>query len=221
MKNEGYNCSHKRVMRLMKELDIKCKRSVRANNIVIPQKSKNPEFKNKLKRNFYPAEPNKVWFSDFSQFNVDYTHKYYICIILDLFSRKVVGFAVADHMRTDLLIHTLDKALEERRPVLNELMFHSDQGCQYTDTGFRNKLADLQIEQSFSSAGTPYDNAVMEAFFSCLKREQLYVEEINNFEDLLHHVKYYINFYNNLRPHQALNYKTPAQVEKEYVDAHS
>lgn len=155
MKNEGYNCSHKRVIRLMKELNIKCKRTVRANSIVIPQKSKNLELKNKLKRDFYPFEPNKVWVSDFSQFNVDYTQKYYICIILDLFSRKVVGFSVANHLRTDLLVHRLGKALDERNPVLNKLMFHSDQGCQYIDTGFRNKLYDLHIEQSFSSAGTP------------------------------------------------------------------
>lgn len=138
MKNEGYTCSHKRVMRLMKELNIKCKRTVRAKNIVIPQKSKNPELKNKLKRDFYPIEPNKVWVSDFSQFNVDYSQKYYICIILDLFSRKVIGFSVANHLRTDLLVHTLDQSLNERKPVLNKLMFHSDQGCQYTDFGFRD-----------------------------------------------------------------------------------
>ena len=149
-------------------------------------------------------------------------HKIIISALsLTFFSRRVVGFSVTNHLRTDLLVHTLDKALEERKPILNQLMFHSDQGCQYTDKGFRNKLHDIHIEQSFSLAGTPYDNAVMEAFFSYLKREQLYVEEINNFEDLLHHVEYYINFYNNLRPHQTLKYKTPVQVEKEYADAYS
>lgn len=69
-------------------------------------------------------------------------------------------------------------------------------------------MESLKIEQSFSKTGTPYDNAVVESFFSCLKREQRYVEDINNFEDLHYHLNYYIDFYNDRRPHQTLDYKT-------------
>ena len=101
-----------------------------------------------------------------------------------------------------------------------ELIFHSDQGCQLTEFDFRKKLELIKVKQSFSKPGTPYDNAVIESFFSCLKREQLYVEEISNFEDLLYHVGYYIDFYNNRRPHQTLGYKTPAQVESDYASNH-
>ena len=100
------------------------------------------------------------------------------------------------------------------------MIFHSDQGCQFTEFDFKKKLELLKVKQSFSTPGTPYDNAVIESFFSCLKREQLYVEEINNFEDLLYHVEYYIDFYNNRRPHQTLEYKTPVQVELNYTSNH-
>lgn len=217
MRNEGYKCSEKRVLRLMKELDIKCNRAKRANKITIPRKGCDPMLKNLLKRDFYPEQPNRVWVSDFSQFNIDYEQKYYICIIIDLFSRKVVSYSIANHLRTELLVHTFDKAVSERTPNFEELTFHSDQGCQFTETDFRKKLELLKVKQSFSTPGTPYDNAVVESFFSCLKREQLYIEKIDNFQDLLHHVGYYIDFYNDRRPHQTLGYKTPSQVELEYV----
>lgn len=217
MKNEGYLCSEKRVLRLMKELDIKCIRTKRANKIVIPQKSSDPTLKNLLKRDFYPKHPNKVWVSDFTQFNVDYDQKYFICVIIDLFSRKVISYSLANHLKTDLLVHTFNQAISNRNLKFEELIFHSDQGCQFTEKDFRKKLESLKIKQSFSKTGTPYDNAVVESFFSCLKREQLYVEDINNFEDLVYHLNYYIDFYNDKRPHQTLDYKTPSQVEKEYT----
>ena len=217
MKNEGYRCSEKRVLRLMKELDIKCNRTKRANRITIPRKGCDPMLRDLLKRDFSPKQPNKVWVSDFSQFNVDYEQKYYICVIIDLFSRKVVSYSIANHLRTELLVHTFDQAVVVRKPNFEELTFHSDQGCQFTEFDFRKKLELLKVKQSFSTPGTPYDNAVIESFFSCLKREQLYIEEINNFEDLLHHVNYYIDFYNDRRPHQTLEYKTPSQVEREYL----
>ena len=197
MKNEGYICSEKRVLRLMKELDIKCTRTKRANKITIPRKGCDPTLKDLLKRDFYPEHPNRVWVSDFSQFNIDYEQKYYICVIIDLFSRKVISYSIANHLRTELLVHTFDQAIEIRQPYYEELIFHSYQGCQFTEFDFRKKLELLKIRQSFSTPGTPYDNAVIESFFSCLKREQLYVEEIINFEDLLYHVGYYIDFYNN------------------------
>ncbi len=217
LRNEGYRCSEKRVLRLMKELDIKCKRVKRAKRISIPQNGANPEFKDLLKRDFSPKQPNQVWVSDFTQFNIDYTQKFYICAIIDLFSRKVISYAVADNLRTDFLVHTFDEAINKRKPICENLTFHSDQGSQFTEYGFREKLRKLNIKQSFSKPGTPYDNAVVESFFSCLKREELYVEEIENFDDLLNHVKHYIEFYNNLRPHQSLEYKTPSQVEMDYV----
>ena len=220
MKNEGYLCCEKRVSRLMKELDIKCTRTKRANRITIPRKGSNPALKDLLKRDFYPEHPNRVWVSDFSQFNVDYEQKYYICVIIDLFSRKVISYSIANHLRTELLVHTFDQAIEIRQPYYEELIFHSDQGCQLTEFDFRKKLELIKVKQSFSKPGTPYDNAVIESFFSCLKREQLYVEEISNFEDLLYHVGYYIDFYNNRRPHQTLGYKTPAQVESDYASNH-
>lgn len=216
LRQEGFNCSQKRISRLMKELELKATRTVRAKKITIPQKNNNPDLKNILKRKFYPTTPNKAWVCDFSQFNIDYRQKYFICIIMDLFSRKVISFSIANKCTTDLLEYTFDKAYEKRKPKKDELIFHSDQGAQFLEFLFMKKLKELCIQQSFSKAGTPYDNAVIESFFSCLKREQLYINEINCLDDLATNVQEYINYYNQLRPHKTLKYKTPNQIESEY-----
>lgn len=130
-------------------MEIKCIRAIRSNKIVIPRKGINPAFKDLLKRDFYPKQPNRVWVCNFSQFNVDYKQKYYICVIIDLFSRKVISYSVANHLKTDLLVHTLDKALEIRDPIANKLIFHSDLGTQFTESGFREKLKILHINSPF------------------------------------------------------------------------
>ena len=106
-------------------------------------------------------------------------------------------------------------AYKTRNPEEN-LIFHSDQGSQYTARAFRQLLKKLKITQSFSNAGTPHDNAVMESFFSIFKKEEFYRSKYRSEKELRNKVEEYILFYNQKRPHTTLNYKTPEQYEDEF-----
>ncbi|MDD3049198.1 MAG: IS3 family transposase [Bacilli bacterium] len=216
MTQQGFRCSQNRASRILKELGLESTRTIRAKKIIIPHKSNYKQFRNELKRKFNPTEPNKVWVSDFTQFNVDYQQKYYVCIIMDLFARKVIGYSIANNCKTEVLEKAFENACEVRTLDFSQLIFHSDQGTQYTEFCFIQRLKNLGITQSFSTPGNPYDNAVIESFFSCLKREQLYIYEMKTFEDFVLNVEKYINYYNEYRPHKTLKYKTPNQVEKEF-----
>lgn len=215
LKNQGISCSQKRVKRLMNELNLEVKRTERATKKIVHRISNNSTLPNTLKREFYPKHPNKVWACDFTQFNTNYINKYYICVILDLFSRKVISYGLSHVCTTDFLEFVFDTAISKRCPNKN-LIFHGDQGAQFTSIEFMNKLKKLNIIQSFSAPGVPYDNAVIESFFSSLKREALYVDDINNLEELIKSLDNYITYYNCLRPHNTLNYMSPNQYEKEY-----
>ena len=118
-------------------------------------------------------------------------------------------------MKTDLVMTTFLKAFESRnRP--EGLTFHSDQGTQYTAYEFRKMLRELGVRQSLSNPGTPHDNAVAEAFFSTLKREELSHNRYNSAEELEETIREYIEFYNFKRPHRKLNLQTPDQFEQNY-----
>ena len=106
-------------------------------------------------------------------------------------------------------------ALESRKPK-GHLVFHSDRGCQYTSYSFRKLLIEKNVTQSFSKPGTPYDNGVMESFFSSFKQEEIYRTSYHSLEDCKTHIADYMQFYNEKRPHRANNYKAPNQAEDAY-----
>lgn len=138
---------------------------------------------------------------------------YYICAILDLFSRKVVAYKISQNSSTYLVTSSFRKAYKDRgRP--NDLMFHSDRGGQYTSKAFSDLLHMNNIVQSFSKSGCPHDNAVMESFFSSMKKEELYRREFKSERELRDGVDNFITFYNFERPHSKLSYKTPDEFEK-------
>lgn len=116
--------------------------------------------------------PNKVWVSDITTVHVNY-QPYYLCTVLDLFSRKVVGYSVGNHQETSLIELAFNNAIDERKSEIG-LIFHSDQDMQYTSYKFRRLLRKHKIRQLFSAAGCPYDNAVAESFFKHFKFEQVY-----------------------------------------------
>lgn len=125
---------------------------------------------NILKQRFNPSQPNKVWVCDFTYLRAA-GRFYYLCVILDLFSRKAIAYKLSPHLNTKLAIETLDSAVANRN-ISGSLLFHSDRGCQFTAEAFRKHLDELNIVQSFSAKGHPYDNAVMECFFKYLKKEE-------------------------------------------------
>ena len=169
---------------------------------------------NILKQNFTVSRPNEVWVSDVTYFRYNKT-TFYICVIIDLFARKVVGYRVSLSNSTQLTRGTFMTAYKSRNPT--ELLFHSDQGSNYTSNTFRAYLRDLGVKQSFSATGTPYNNSVMESFFKTLKTEKLYRIDFRSERELREAIKDYIHYYNNERPHSVLCYRTPDRYEADYL----
>jgi putative transposase len=172
---------------------------------------------NKLDRDFTAPAPNRKWVTDIT-YLLTAQGWVYLAVVLDLFSRKVVGWSLGRSLETTLVAEALRQAIESRRPVGKELLHHSDRGSQYTSDAYRETLRTLGIECSMSRAGSCYDNAAMERFFWSLKHEWTKHE---NFENLaaarLSVFKYIETFYNTERLHQTLGYKSPNQFEADHA----
>lgn len=175
------------------------------------------KYKNYLNQEFDVDAPNRIWFSDVTYFKYK-ENPHYICVVMDLFSRKVLSHCVGRSETTYLIKRTIRLAYEERQPG-NDLIFHSDRGAAYKSEAVRKYLASLKITQSFSRAYTPYDNAVIENFFGSLKKEELCRRRYRSERELKECIKEFIIFYNERRPHEKLNYKTPNEVETAYVQS--
>lgn len=166
---------------------------------------------NMLQRQFKADAPNRVWVSDITCFKVN--GKYlYVCVILDLFSRKVVAHRVSPKNSTYLVTSTFRQTYQNRNEP-RQLMFHSDQGSQYTSSAFRKLLRMNKVVQSFSKSGRPHDNAVAESFFASMKREEIYRRHYHSQRQFAESISDYVKFYNTRRPHSTLNYKAPDGFE--------
>ena len=144
--------------------------------------------------------------------------QYYICAIIDLFARRVIAHKVGFSNSTHLTKETFKSAYESRRPEAG-LVFHSDQGSNYRARVFADYLKVRGVTQSFSKPGVPYDNSVMESFFSSMKREELYRYRYRSEREFRAAIDKYIEFYNTERPHESIRYKTPQKKEEEYLRA--
>ena len=173
------------------------------------------KYKNYLNQEFDASNPNEVWVSDVTYFKHS-KNAYYICAIIDLFSRMVVGYKVGKANSTQLVKSTFRIAYKKRQPNSN-LIFHTDRGGNYRSKTMNDYLRSLNITHSFSRAYVPYDNSVMESFFSSFKREELYRTKYRSEADFYKAVDNYMDFYNTKRPHKKLQYKTPQQKEEEYT----
>ena len=212
LKLQGYHTCENTVAMLMREMKIG---SIRQQAKAIYEIDKRLELKNKLNQQFQVTGPNQVWVSDVTCFKV-LNKTYFICAILDLYARKIIAYRVSSNNSTHLIKQTMQDAYEVRQPK-GSLMFHSDRGSNYCSKAFCEYLDSLEIiERSFSRKGTPYDNAVIESFFSTLKREELYRMKYRSEKDFLVSLDDYILFYNSRRPHSNNNYKPPDSKEEEY-----
>ena len=189
-------------------LKVVMKKANRRNKDTTP---KNIFRNNLLKKQFFQDKPNKVWVSDFTEIKINRA-RFYLCVIFDLFSRKVVAHRLSIRLNSNLALLTFKDAYQNRGEP-NDLLFHSDQGSQYTSIEFSNTLKALKIKQSFSNPGNPYDNAVMESFFATLKREKVHRKKYKDYGDLKESINKYIVFYNNVRPNKSLNYLTLTKFE--------
>ena len=177
------------------------------------QSTSNVECQNILNQRFNPSAPNKVWVCDFTYLRAE-GRFYYLCVILDLFSIMVIAYKLSSKIDTQLAIDTLNIAVASRGASAG-IIFHTDRGCQFTSAIFRKHLDNLNMIQSFSAKGHPYDNAVMECFFKYLKKEETDRRYYSSFEDLKLSIFKYINgFYNSFRPHSHNNGLSPSHAEK-------
>jgi len=207
----NHTCSRGRVHRLMKKAGIHSTR--KAGFKVTTNSNHNlPIAPNLLGRNFHAATPNAVWVSDITYIRTG-EGWLYLAIILDLCTRKVVGYALSIRINTKLVLDALAMALRRQRPAPG-LIFHSDRGVQYASAAFRDALASAGFRQSMSRKGDPYDNAVAENFFSCLKCEALHLAYFVTHDQAADAVFAYIEaFYNTVRPHSKISWFSPAAFE--------
>lgn len=210
MKSEGYRISADTVRELMRDMGLT---SIRQDSKEIYDKEKR-RHKNYLNQQFTTTRPNEVWVSDVTCFRLN-DKNYFICAILDLYARRVVGYRIGKNNSTQLVKSTFKMAYEERKPTM-PLMFHTDRGTNYRAVTFCSYLKSLGVTQSFSRAHVPYDNSVMESFFSSLKREELYRTKYRSDGDFRAAVDRYMTFYNEVRPHVKNAYKTLLVKEQEY-----
>ena len=168
---------------------------------------------NKLEREFNVTEPNKVWCGDVTYIWIG-TRWAYLAVVLDLFSRKPVGWAMSLSPDSELTSKALTMAFESRGKPTG-LMFHSDQGCHYTSRKFRQRLWRYQITQSMSRRGNCWDNAPMERFFRSLKTEWMPKYGYESFAEAKHSITdYIIGYYSQTRPHRHNNGKSPNMAEE-------
>lgn len=172
---------------------------------------------NILAQQFQVKVPDEVWVSDVTYFNLK-GKTYYVCAILDLFARKIISYNVSDRNSTRLTMKTFDKAFSYRRPSPEKLLFHSDNGANYTSRAIISHLKELGVKQSFSRPGISYDNSVMESFFKSFKAEELYIGRYKSEKDFKQGVANYMEFYNNKRPHSVIRYSTPQKYEDRYYN---
>ena len=168
---QGHTVSERRILRLMKECGLSSSHSKpRLNSANDRQYQYYP---NKLKRNFLTDAPNKIWVSDitYAKVGMDFL---YLCVEIDLYSRKVVSYSISEFIDTTLIKQAFLDALR-MRGFPNSLVFHSDQGTQYTSFEFRDLLEQYNVTQSFSAPGSPHDNAVAESFFATIKGSSNFV----------------------------------------------
>ena len=148
--------------------------------------------KNYLKQKFDVDAPNRVWVGDITQFNYD-QKPYYICAVMDLYSRKIVGYKIGKRNSTQLVKATFAQAYRNRQPN-DGLIFHSDRGSNFRSYAFEKYLKSLNVTHSLSRAGVPYDNSVIESFFKSFKAEELYRTRYHSEKEFLNAVSQYMVF---------------------------
>jgi len=210
----GQPTSHKRTARLMQELGL-AGRHVRAYRQTTVSSGDGGSIPDLIRRDFSATEPNRKWVGDITYIRTSAGFKY-LATVIDLYSRKVIGWAVAGHMRTDLVIRALMMALRDRKPK-DSVIFHSDRGSQYTSLEFGSFCTRHGVTQSMGRVGSCYDNAVAESFFASLKKELIHCRPWMSLADLKKGIYHFIEFtYNSRRRHSYLGYLTPAEYELGY-----
>jgi putative transposase len=209
---QGIRCGRKRVARLMRAAGIVgCHR--RRSVVTTVREPRVPLSPDHLQRQFTAAAPNTRWTADIT-YVPTWSGFLYLAVVLDVFSRRIVGWAMATDLRTELVLSALDMALWTRRPAPG-VIHHSDQGCQYTSIAFGAHCHSAGVVPSLGSRGDCFDNAITESFFATLECELLDRHTFRTRTEARTAIFDYIEgFYNTHRRHSALDYRSPAAFER-------
>ncbi len=210
MRHSGVTIGRYKVRSLMREADLSCKQPGKHRYKLALEER--PDIPNKLNREFSVAEPNQIWCGDITYIWTGNGWSY-LATVLDLFSRRIVGWALSSHPDAELVLKALDMAYVQRGKPKG-LMFHSDQGSQYASKKFRQRLWRYRIEQSMSRRGNCWDNSPMERVFRSLKTEWVPVTGYASLSEAQKDISYYLmRYYNQQRPHSHNKGLTPAMAE--------
>jgi putative transposase len=218
LKDQGISCGHNRVARLMREDGLRSKRPKQF-RVTTQSGHREPVAANLLERKFSVSsqcEPDRVWVADITYLPT-LEGWLYLSVLLDLSSRRVIGWHAHCQLDHELALEALMMALSTRRPRNGKLLHHSDRGVQYACDRYQHALASRGIEASMSRKGDCWDNAVAESFFASLKTELVSDAKWQTRSEAMREVAEYIDWYNNKRRHQTLGYLPPARYEIEWL----
>jgi putative transposase len=209
----GARCSRKRVARLMRAARL-CgiyRRRWRQTRPVAPV------HEDLVQRRFVADAPDRLWLTDITE-HPTHEGKVYLAAVLDVYARRIVGWSIADHLRSELVVDALEMARWRRRPVPGQTVLHSDRGAQYTSWAFGHRLRAAGLLGSMGRVGSAYDNAMMESFFSTLQRELLDRRSWATRKELATAIFEWIEaWYNPHRRHSRIGYHSPVQYERLYT----
>lgn len=205
--NRGHKVNHKKVQRIMKELDLKC--LVRIKKYRSYKGTIGKIAPNILDRNFQAEKPNEKWVTDITEFKL-FGEKLYFSPMMDLFNSEIIAYTVSSRPTYSLVSTMLDQAFECLTDE-DTLIIHTDQGWHYQMKKYRHALNERGITQSMSRKGNCYDNAVIENFFGIMKSEFLYLKEFESVEHFKQELAKYIEYYNHKRIKAKLNGMSPGQ----------
>ena len=213
LRDEGIAVGCKRVARLMQAAGLQGVSRRKGPKTTIRDQSARPA-PDLVDRDFTVEAPNQLWVADIT-YVPTWTGFLYLAVVLDAFSRRVVGWSMANHLRTELVLAALEMALTQRKP--EEVIHHSDQGSQYTSIAFGQRCQIAGVRPSMGSVGDCYDNALCESFFATLECELIDRESFATHAEARMAVFSFIEgWYNPHRRHSALDYKSPIAYEETY-----
>jgi len=215
LRERGSRVNHKRIARLMRQIGLRAKVHRRFKKTTSPCKDREAA-PNLLMQKFHTSGPNRVWLSDITFIDTD-EGWLFLTTVEDMWSRRMVGHAITDHLRAEAVIEALRMALG-RRVITPGLIFHSDRGKQYIDHRVREILGAHGFKQSMSSTGNCYDNAMAESFFATLKKGHVFSQRFQTKEEARRKLFEYLEvFYNRVRRHSSLGYKSPVAFEHQHM----